>query len=832
MNVIDMIKDKINIERERKGRAIVFWYDPNEQETLETLEKAFPEISVRPLTERNFFTLKLEIELEKPKESFLLYSNNPKPEHKNNYLLDILMYGTEFKSDDTALLAEVLSINDHILRKLMQQYPLFFKNKERKMSLGRVLPSNASEEILELSILAVLTGSKVPEARVIAKNILLSGLTLESNELVTKIVKFYSWDRTVKIIQQYFGILLEKSETILQELMEILYYQHFRRNTEWQPKEWEAKWNSTSPNICALFIDDWMNSNETEQETLQKYLMDWETKHTLGRILHSRSIEEIEKITTVPVVDALIIEKYVAEFDLELIDADMWLKRINNRLITYWGRKSSYISIYRALYHATKMVDYKNKFTCETDTDVYDKYAKVWYLVDQAYRKFMYCYTKIDQREWLKDIPLKITNWYENEFLVRLGQETNLWLEQDSGTKLKKQTSFYHSYISDILDKETTRVFVIISDALRYESAVELKEKLNLHTNGKAHIQPMLASLPSYTKLGMASLLPHKLLTIRDNGIVLADGQSTDGLNNRQRVIQSNEPKSAAWSLSEFQEWTRQESEEKLKGKRLIYLYHDVIDAIGDTRKTERETYGAVEKAIEDLNRAVSRLSSLQAKRIFITADHGFLFQFKQIENHGKINSPVGNKFDGNRRFFLGRQLEIVEGSFKLNSSQTPIQDTEVLIAKGINRFIGGGGLQFIHGGAMPQELVIPVIDYRRIEKGTPVEISVAVIDKLITNYRVPVTFYQEQSIGDSYSPRSIKVAFYKGKERISNEFTLEFNITGDNSERTRSVEFTLAENYYRLGDTCSLVMHSIEGDKITNYKMEEFVLRLYEAFY
>ncbi|NRK74198.1 BREX-1 system phosphatase PglZ type A, partial [Salmonella enterica subsp. enterica serovar Typhi] len=169
----------------------------------------------------------------------------------------------------------------------------------------------------------------------------------------------------------------------------------------------------------------------------------------------------------------------------------------------------------------------------------------------------------------------------------------------------------------------------------------------------------------------------------------------------------------------------------------------------------------------------------LQAKRIFITADHGFLFQFKQIENHGKISAVEGQVMDHNRRFAIGHNLTVPEGSIKLTERQTPLQNVEVVMAKSLNRFKTGGGLRFIHGGALPQEAVVPLIDYRRIEKGQPVDIAVAMINKVITNYRIPVSFYQEQSITDIYTSRKVLMAFYQGDERISNEVELVFDLKG-----------------------------------------------------
>ena len=45
--------------------------------------------------------------------------------------------------------------------------------------------------------------------------------------------------------------------------------------------------------------------------------------------------------------------------------------------------------------------------------------------------------------------------------------------------------------------------------------------------------------LPSYTQLGMAALLPSKELTFAESGAVLADGKSTVGRENREKVLKS-----------------------------------------------------------------------------------------------------------------------------------------------------------------------------------------------------------------------------------------------------------------------------------------------------
>ena len=59
-----------------------------------------------------------------------------------------------------------------------------------------------------------------------------------------------------------------------------------------------------------------------------------------------------------------------------------------------------------------------------------------------------------------------------------------------------------------------------------------------------AKLSVQLSVLPSYTRLGMAALLPHKTLEMTDEFQVLVDGILCDNLAGRQQVLQSYNPDS------------------------------------------------------------------------------------------------------------------------------------------------------------------------------------------------------------------------------------------------------------------------------------------------
>ncbi|MGY4691004.1 BREX-1 system phosphatase PglZ type A [Salibacterium sp. K-3] len=831
MNVIEKLQDKIQLEKETKARAIVFWYDPQAQVNIEELKKQLDDIEIRYLSNRNFFQLKVEIEIQKPDTSFLIYSDAPRPSDKENVLLDILSYNTEFKADETALLSEQLQVSDDVLRSMMEQYPLFFESKERKKKLEKVLPQSADENDFEISMMAVLAKATVPDVRMITRQLLINELYMEDNEFVKQIQRNFSLGRAFEIIGRYFGVSLEWTEEPLIQLCNTLIYHHFRRDAGFVVEDWENKWPSSSPNICALFIDEWMQHDD--RYVLERLIKDWEDTYQVRLVLSDNDLENYQDVITFPIVDVLIIEKCIDELMHQTINTDNRLEIIAKRLKTYWGSQGKIQDIFNTLYEAVRMEKQKNLIhRVSQENDFYKEYAEHLYSIDQTYRHFMHFFSRLDEKEMLEDIAGRMTNWYENDYLFRLAQQTNDVMENDYVSKLLPQRLFFKKTIQPILEKEATRVFVIISDALRYEAGYELHEQLAQRENGTSSIQAMAASYPTYTQLGMACLLPHRELKADDRKGVLADDQSTKGINSRRHILQNVEAKTEVLHLKDLLDMKAHQADQYLKGKRLVYLYHDHIDALGDSSKSERETYGAVDQSIRDLYYAVDRLSRLQAKKIFITADHGFLFQLKQIQEHGKIDSVEGDVFDKNRRFAIGHHLSTPEGSIKLSARQSPLKNVETVLAKSLNRFKTGGGLQFIHGGALPQEAVVPLIEYRRIEKAQPVEIAVAVINKVITNYRVPISFYQEQSISDEYSSRKVRAAFYQGDERISNEMDVIFDLKGNNRDRNLQVEFNLIEKPYKIGETCTLRIETITTKDKVLYSEEEFVLRLYEALY
>ena len=87
-------------------------------------------------------------------------------------------------------------------------------------------------------------------------------------------------------------------------------------------------------------------------------------------------------------------------------------------------------------------------------------------------------------------------NWYMGELSSNWSSALNE--EMNNGWKIpgiENQMDFYKNYVSAKVQKGD-RVFVIISDALRYEVAVELNDKLNKEIIGNCEIEGNLGVIP------------------------------------------------------------------------------------------------------------------------------------------------------------------------------------------------------------------------------------------------------------------------------------------------------------------------------------------------
>lgn len=127
----------------------------------------------------------------------------------------------------------------------------------------------------------------------------------------------------------------------------------------------------------------------------------------------------------------------------------------------------------------------------------------------------------------------------------------------------------------------------------------------------------------------MIALLPHKTLEMTDDYKILIDGKPTDGIPAREAILQSYQPQSVCVQFDTLKHMkTVAELRSVLTGQQVVYVYHNQIDARGETLRTEDEVFQACDEAIEEIVAMIHRIATNgNTYRFLVTADHGFLYK-------------------------------------------------------------------------------------------------------------------------------------------------------------------------------------------------------------
>ena len=211
-------------------------------------------------------------------------------------------------------------------------------------------------------------------------------------------------------------------------------------------------------------------------------------------------------------------------------------------------RKARY-AVYEAIAVAAEFLALKQKHASGFDYPdagtMYEGYCEELYRFDQLYRLFYEHADVAAAHGWdmLKPLRDEVEAVYCNTYLTKLSLTWGKFvasglLDKWFLERIPNAYRFFDRMVRSRLE-EGNRAFVVISDALRYEAAQELTFLLNGRYRMQAELDSQLAVLPSYTALGMASLLPHRALEYKPSGDVVVDGKPTSSLEQRNEILKT-----------------------------------------------------------------------------------------------------------------------------------------------------------------------------------------------------------------------------------------------------------------------------------------------------
>lgn len=814
------------IKRFEKHR-VIFWYD-EKSEMSEQFEALDIDGVEKIHVQNNQFEVKYIINKQKPDTNFLLYFTGSKPHNEDNWLLDTEIANHVFETNPEALYLQEIGL-DYYLKELVTEHIEFFKAKERRQKLKELLGSGDRHDDIRGKMLAVTFNSDYVNlitfvhAHATAYN---DGNERFDKDLERFNLTQYYWGK----IKHQFNYESDKP-SIYDFLLEVFNSSFALGKT--------SKLSKESRFILALWKDT-IQYRESFGELSGKISDDLEVEKSL----EDATTDLILQDDLFKIVDQKIVFDLVSLVVDEAISYDKLAQMIKERENKFWYSYSS--NFYQCLLEAASMIQKVREYADTTYNSFgqgVDHYATKTYEIDKAYRKYIFYYRKSNQNRILSRLTEKVEKVYSNDWLLiynnnwqKVVDELSVW----PADEMYSQQRFFDLHVNPYM-KKGYKLFVIITDALRYECGEELSKMLLSENRYESSIDYMVSSLPSYTQLGMASLLPHNVLSFhKETDIIDADNMSTQGTKCRAKVLEVNSGvRATAITAEEFMNMnSSSEGRDFAKKHDLIYIYHNRIDKTGDDKATEEKVFEAAEEELAFLLTLLKKVANVNGTHMMITSDHGFVFQHQPLEESDfSVSAHKGEIWKENRRFVIGKGLSNDDTTKHFKACELNIRsEADVLIPKSINRLrIKGSGSRFVHGGATLQEIVIPLLKVTKKRQDTTSKVDIDIIkstDKITTNI-LAVSFIQQGLVSDQMLPRSVRAAIYaEDGELLSDQFKYNFDIESG-SERQREVKhrFQLlgkASGKYKNQRVKLLLEEPVEGTtKWRTYKQYLYTLNI-----
>ncbi|BBE18579.1 hypothetical protein AQPE_2742 [Aquipluma nitroreducens] len=315
-------------------------------------------------------------------------------------------------------------------------------------------------------------------------------------------------------------------------------------------------------------------------------------------------------------------------------------------------------------------------------------YANTFYKTDRAIRKL---YTSfLNQPKKLR--PLQEIYEEHNRILL------NQWFKHFS-----KYKSNQAGLLLRLINKATEKTAFIVGDAITYEIAVSVSEKLSKDFNTSKEM--LFTGFPSVTEHNMS-------LIYQNNGVIEPTHKK------REEFLQSQISQPIQFvSLEEL-------NESAANSTILVCSYKD-MDSLGE--KLQQKALKFIDGIEDTLTQKIRQIQQLGYQSVYLVSDHGFVLTGLLSESDKIEVSFTGNIQKG-ERFILSESRQ--EETENLIEFEQAYNNYKYLYFAPSNRPFKTPGLYgFSHGGITPQELICPLFCFKS-KNSTIEKLSISITNK------------------------------------------------------------------------------------------------------
>ncbi len=822
------IQDQLNTEFAKDSTKYIFWFDDKAEYEDEVSELQLGDVKLHILDGKNWLYSKYLLNEEDTESKYLIYAPFPRPSDAENPLADMYYYSIPYYTDRVSQTSQEMGI-DNRFKEQLSQYTRFWKNKNNIEKFKNLGIDHFNQQTIDIGLIAVLVDVKTPNFEEITKQMILGDSAKYMKALTDNGITDKFWE----LCNLFFGYQSDKpSIDDLAASMIVTYAASSLKGTV--PAVFKP-YILKKRNDVVVFIRNIMDNRnlkdsydalaEKVNKTLRFVAKVQEDLKKDNEKSKDRSLQlaDIFACDAFAGFDDIIIEWALRQLDDEILDSQIDGLSISQIADQRSSMAYHYCDTYKYEYRAIKFayMMMKSVALMEFTSDIkvlVENYQKETYLIDSYYRWFYHAYDKIEDNSRFSNVREQVENIYANTYLQAITPKwnENFTIDSMEQTGLLKQEDFYKHYLKSYDGKQ--RVIVIISDAFRYECARELFGRLELDEKCTPKMECMLSCLPSVTSVGMASLLPHKEMNVTADMTVTVDGQACASIEQKDKILKSYNELNIAVSFDEIYK-KRDKAKELLQGKKIVYVYHNQVDARGDKPASENEVFNACSEAIREIYELIKQLTGdVSASKFIITADHGFLYKRDRLQEFDKVTYPKDNCLYINKRFIITSEPVNEQGVRARTMSYMNKLYVDTPVGADIFK-VAGSGQNYVHGGSALQEMMVPVIELTTNTRSVTynfVDVVLTSVSRKVTNLITYFNFIQSEKVTDTMKARSI-IAYFTDEagEKISFDVPIVANSRDDAPEkRTFHEKFTLKSREYKYGDKYYLVLADANDEK------------------
>ena len=814
-------------------RRIIFWYDEDREFEDKIDEIELSSAKVVKLTGSNTFEVKKLLAHDDTAGNFLVYRPFGMDKPDDDWLINIELSSEDFRADLGSIWMDEMGLSaSPVLHKQVRQYKRFFAAKDRRAKVSAFAKNIATAPQFHLAVMAAICGLKDTQPNSILRAVLKAGLDKETNTVYQALVNYNAQNPFWVMVAQATGYKDGDDVSLGALAVHILLTAATRTMRQEYLMGLDSFISIPHQAYCYDFVSEWLRGDDAAQLYQTARYVEDETR--LPQRFAKLAVSDLADTECFPCVNEIILTKMMTEITSHIIQVDEITAVIEKRRTMAWYDEVScyYDGILQMMKMQSFFLDHSAGFHTVEPQKLWKDYTEDYYRMDTCYRKFHLCYTrclkasnsKLD--DLFKQVVDQVEGLYSVWFLGGLAGNWTNAVGEDLALKghvdnIPLQENFYSTKVKPA----DSKVYVIISDALRYEVAAEITQLLRQETQSKVELSGMMGIFPTITPFGMAALLPHKKLTVqeRPNGTlaVLADEMSTD-MPNRDKVLKAANANSVALQYKNIIGLKRADRQALVKGMDVVYIYHDKIDEAAHTSDTS--VFPACEDAAQEIMNLVRIIvNEFGGTNILITVDHGFLYTYSPLNEDSKVgkDSWNGSDVEYGRRYAILREGSTPDYLMPVKFIGQSAGFDAFAPSENIRIKMNGGGMNFVHGGISLQEMVVPVIDYhflRNDYKGyqrnkasidtKPATISLVSANRKISNMIFSLNFYQKEAVSANRTAATYLLYFTDSSGKaVSDTVKIIADKTSGNAQdrsfrctfNLKSLKFDNKDSYYLM---------------------------------